>query len=106
MKIVNGTTKAWLGKYSDLSVLKLDAERIIDNVSLSASDMSPHGWTYVGEARVTIEIVDENTALNNRIASLKKEKQTIQAKAQMEANQIDEEIQQLLALGYTEEAPL
>ena len=56
------------------------------------------GYTLVGTAEVTVTFLDKNTMVNSHIASLKKQKSKVLAEAQVAANQIEEQIQSLLAL--------
>jgi hypothetical protein len=98
MKKVSGTTKAWLNKYSNISMEGNTDKVIIDKLSFSVSDMSSHGWTYVGNAKITLELLEDDAILNSKISTLKVKKQKIQADAFVQANEIDEEIQKLLSI--------
>jgi hypothetical protein len=60
--------------------------------------MSSHGWTYVGNAKITLELLEDDAILNSKISTLKAQKQKVQADAFVQANEIDEEIQKLLSI--------
>jgi hypothetical protein len=98
MKKVSGTTKAWLNQYSGLILSTQTNEQVVNTLSYSCSDMTEHGWTYVGDAKVTIELFDDDAILNSKISTLKAQKQKVQADAFVQSNEIDEEIQKLLAI--------
>lgn len=102
MAIVIGTQSAWLGSYSGLTPedFKNPKEKIIDGLSFAkvGQDMTSTGWTYVGEATITVELVDKDTLINNKVEALRAEAVTIRAEATMKCTRIEEKINQLLCL--------
>lgn len=63
------------------------------------SDMSAHGYVYLGDVDVTVAVpqVDVRARMLER---LREEKKTLLAMTQVKANDIDERIQSLLALEH------
>jgi len=78
-----------------------DHKGVIANLSYCATEgMEEQGWVKVGEASITIEIIDEDAIRLGFVESLKEKKAKILANAQFEAMRIDEQIQNLLAITY------
>lgn len=77
-----------------------DPGRMIGATVFAASDMTTMGWTRVGVATVELEIENENQIRQNMVGALREQKKTVLAKAQLEATQIEEQIQNLLAISY------
>ena len=98
MRTVTGKTKAWITQYTDPERLKGNDEAVVGAIHISPADMKSSGWTCVGEATVTIELVDENTLVANKVESLKKELQTVRAEAQRQVNDLEDKLQKLLAI--------
>lgn len=98
MKVITGKTKAWLTAYGDPEALTEGGEKAISEVAFSNSNMSSQGWTYVGEATITFECVDNDTLILNKVAALRGELQSVRAKAEIETGNIEAKIQKLLAI--------
>lgn len=56
------------------------------------------GYIQVGTAKVEIELMPRDEVTNGAVASLRKQKESVMAKAQMEAMRIESQIQSLLAI--------
>lgn len=67
-------------------------------------DMSEYGYILVTtkEVEVLIDIPEGFDPVTGQVDSLKKEKQKIGAEAQLKMNNIDEQIQSLLAIEFQE----
>lgn len=103
MRTVTAETTAWLtGGYGPES-LNGDHVDVIGTLSYYQHDMTMRGWTKVGTATITVQIEDEEKIVENKIESLKAEKNSILAEAQMKATKIDGQIQNLLAITYVPE---
>jgi hypothetical protein len=76
--------------------------------NLSACDMSDCGPEYslVGKQSFEVEIPDNFDPTPAQIEGLKKKKQEILATAQVQANNIEEQIQRLLCIEHKEDVPL
>jgi len=97
MRVITGDMKVFLSQWADPEQLKESDEKALRQVSLTHCDLGG-GYTFIGTAKVVIEIVDENTIILNKVDSLKRELQTVRAKAQKEVNDLEDKIQQLLAI--------
>lgn len=67
---------------------------------LASSDMSNMGYTPVCDVMVEFETPDDFNPVAAEIASLKVEKQRIQAEAQQKANEIDDRIAKISCIEY------
>ena len=71
---------------------------------ISSVDMSKgcfaNEYILVGSGMATINMLDSVDVNQSQIALLRKNRQTIQAKCQVEVESIDDRIQSLLAIGH------
>lgn len=105
MKQITGTVKTWLPEWSSLSPEQLQTPEAISEFVFSRSDMRDSGWTYIGEATITVDVVlrpDELIA--SKIETLKAQQNKVRAEAQERVNQLEAMVQNLLAISYTPEA--
>jgi hypothetical protein len=106
MKTITGKTKVWLSDIwgpQDLQGNGREGDRVVGRPMYSDTDLSKSGFTYVGEAEITLHILDDDKIVANKIDALKAEKQNVIAEAQLKANKIEERIQSLLAITYKPE---
>lgn len=61
----------------------------------------PEGWILVGRAQITLDTPSLEDLVARQITVLREQRSAVQAKAQSTINQIDEKIQNLLAIGHT-----
>lgn len=105
MNNVTGTLKAWLPEYSSLSPQDLHTEKAIDSMVFSTCDMRDSGWTYVGDATIKVELVlTPDQLIASKIETLKAQQTKVRAEAQERVNQLEDMIQNLLAISYVAEA--
>ena len=106
MKTITAKTTAYLTEYSELGPddLRTDPEGFVQGASFSKHDMAKAGWTRIGEATVTIEIIDEDELIAAKVDALRGELNSVTAKAYMEAARIESKINKLLALTNCVEA--
>lgn len=83
----------------------VDANKAIDSLSFTpwcrqpdGSLRTPAGWTYVGEADVTLMLVDNDTLVANKVESLRAQRTKEVADSYARTVAIDAQIQQLLAI--------
>jgi len=81
---------------------KLDPEQLVNLTTLSAFDMSKHGWILVGEAQVEIKLHSPEELLQYQLEALKARKAEYQKEAMDKLEEYDHLIQQLLALPAPE----
>lgn len=70
-------------------------------IFLAESADRPEGWIIVGRAQITLDPRPHEDLVAQQIAALREQRSAVQAKAQSTINQIEEKIQNLLAIGYT-----
>lgn len=102
-RTITATTKAWLTQSYGPEDLLLVPEEVMKRLFFYNSDMSSAGWTDVGIATITVELVEEKKLVDNKIEALKGELQSTLAAAEVAANKIRDQIQNLLALTYEPE---
>lgn len=89
-------TEAWLTSLSP-GVLEQLTQPHFDGMVLSGLDMSDQGWVRLGKARIEVEL-DPDALPQQAIKALRIKKEELMAKAQMELNRIEEQIQKLQSL--------
>ena len=105
MSDITGTLKAWLPQYSSLGPENLKTDKAINHLMFSNSDMRDAGWTYVGESTITVTLVlTHEQLIVSKIETLKAQQTKLRAEAQERVNQLEDMIQNLLAISYTPEA--
>lgn len=96
---VTAAMKAWLPSHSFTSPTDLLAGKI-DGLFYSNADMASSGWTEVGSASITLELIDTRAMIDNKVEALKQEGAAIRAEAYQKTMRIDEQIRNLLAISY------
>jgi hypothetical protein len=100
MTTVTTKVKAWIGPHSSVSPADLIAGKRIEDLYFSGLNMTSAGWTTVGEAEITVHLVDEKAMVENKVEALREEAKAIRAEAHMKCTIIEEQIQNLLAITY------
>lgn len=100
MNIQTGKTKAWLPSHGGPEILKLTGDKLVTNLSYASNNMTLAGWVLAGEATISVELVNTDQLIENKVAALKKELQLVRANAERQAMDIEGKIQNLLAITY------
>lgn len=108
MPKITGEAVVLVGKYTNFNPAKPDetpahgfhfsGPEALDGSGELRSIWAQDGWVNVGKARIEIELIDRDTMTSNAVASLRKQKESVIAAAQMEATRIEGQIQSLLAI--------
>ena len=100
MRTLTATTKVFASEYSGIGPKELvewTDEQLADRMIYSRSgDMD--GWTQIGTATVSVELLESEQVIACAVESLKAELQKTLADAEVKANMIREKIQNLLCL--------
>lgn len=88
-----------MGRFVD-AVTKGDHEGIATRLVFTECDMTDSGWTKVGTAEITIELLDPKEIQNKQLAVLQAQLQKERADSQVRQNAILEAISKLTALEY------
>jgi hypothetical protein len=105
MNNVTATLKAWLPEYSCLKPEDLHTEKAVNEMVFSACDMRRSGWTHVGNATITVDLIlTPDQLIASKIETLKTQQAKIRAEAQERVNELEAMVQNLLAITYTPEA--
>lgn len=104
MKKIIGATKAWLPDHSSLSPGEVHGDKAIQQLAFCTADMKASGWTYVGEATITVDmILSPSELIASKIETLKTQQAKVRVEAQEKCNRLEDKIQNLLAITYVDE---
>lgn len=98
--------KAYMAEHCNLGPDDFKNPECIDasNLIFSALDWRngpPKGWTFVGQAEISVEIPSVDEIINAKVDSLKAKVKSIRADAEAQINFIESQISNLLAIDYT-----
>lgn len=94
-------SKAFLMKGSSVTPEELQTEKGAKFLSFFQSDMSAHGFSYIGPASITIDVPEPRALVEQAIQSLREEAAATRAEATKKCAEIESQIQNLLAIEYT-----
>lgn len=104
MKKIVGATKAWLPDHSSLSPEDMHGDKAVQELAFCTADMRASGWTYVGEATITVNMVlSPSELVASKIETLKTQQARVRVEAQEKLNRLEDMIQNLLAITYVVE---
>ncbi len=105
---ISHTVVAWMPAHCYLTPEDLQANtpRVAASLgyTLDSAEMGEHGWTKVGAATITLDLIDRDALLANKVDALRAEKKKVQAEATMRATELEGQIQNLLAITYIPQA--
>ena len=90
-----------MGRFMD-ALSKGEHQEAAARANFAALDMSGSGWTKVGIAHITIELLDVKDIQHEQLAALQAQLQKERADSQVRQNAILEQISKLTAIEYTE----
>lgn len=96
---ITGTVNAWTTEYSGIGPHNIH-EADVDQLSYSNASMEDMGWTRVGVAIITVELLGGEELVQNKVASLEAEIRMAEAEAQARITALKGKIQQLLAITH------
>jgi hypothetical protein len=95
---VTATMKAWISEYNRCTPRELATPEGAATLMYSNIDMSSAGYTFAGTAEVTLDLLDQNALVNNKVAALREQAAGIRAGATAKCTRIEGQIQQLLCI--------
>ena len=98
MRVIEGQIKAWLPGHGDPQKLNGDVVTALGVLSFTNQPMELAGYSLVGNATIRVEVVDNEQLIANKVTSLKAELAKARADAQMRENELNDKINQLLAI--------
>jgi hypothetical protein len=102
MSNITGNLKAWLPEYSTLRPDQLNDPATLDQLVFSRVDMRNSGWTHIGDATITVDVIlSPEELIASKIETLKTQQAKIRAEAQERVNELEAMVQNLLAITYT-----
>ena len=105
MNKVTGQLKAWLPDHCNLSPEQVGTPAALESLVFSGYDMKNSGWTYVGEATITVDLIlTPEQLIASKIETLKVQQTKVRSEAQERVNHLEGMIQNLLAITYVADA--
>jgi hypothetical protein len=105
MNHINGTLKAWLPDHSSLSPDQVGTPEALESLVFTKHCMRSAGWTYVGDATITVDVIlSPEQLIASKIETLKAQQHKIRGEAEERVNQLERMVQNLLAITYVPEA--
>ena len=105
---VTAQMHAYLPSHSKATPQDLQTEKGVKALAFFADNSkywAEAGYTYIGQATVTVEVPDMRDLVNNKVASLREQAVAIRAEATAKCTEIEGQIQNLLAIEYAPSAP-
>ena len=107
--IIRATVCAWLSSSYGPQDLKGDPQRVVSNAVLyephgganGKKDWQANGYVLIGEADVTLRLIDKKVMVEQKVESLRAEQGRVLAEAHARSVSIEADIQKLLAIEYT-----
>lgn len=100
-RIIQTVAKAWLPDWSHIGPAELAELKDATELHFSNCDMTSSGWTYIGTATISVEVItDTETLVANKVEALRGEVQKIRAEAQVQVTRLEDQIQKLLAITF------
>ncbi len=90
-------SKAWISQYNCLTPEQLQTAEGASSLYYSPIGLGD-GYTFAGDAVITVEIIDEQALVANKIEALREHAASIRAEATAKCTRIDGQIQQLLSI--------
>ena len=107
MKKIIGATKAWLPDHSSLTPEEMQGDKAIQQLAFCTADMKTSGWTYVGEATITVDMMlSPSELIASKIETLKSQQARLRVEAQEKCNLLEDKIQNLLAITFESKEPV
>lgn len=100
MKITTKETNVWLTEHSYIGPDDFKEGMSSDAMAFYDHDMTSSGWTKVGTAVITMEVVDKAAMVESKIESLRALQTKTIADAQAKSTEIEGQIQKLLAISH------
>jgi hypothetical protein len=93
---------AFISKESSATPQELQTEKGVRKMSFFSDKKYwiELGYTYIGEATITVEVPDERTLIDSKVEALREEIKTTRAEATAKVTKLEGQIQQLLAIEY------
>lgn len=103
MTAIKGKVSVWLSQYSAVTPEEIQSGDVNPHRFTfwpHGADMSKDGYTYVGEAEIAVEAIDAKSIIDNKVLALREEAKSIRAEAHKKCVEIEDKINQLLALPF------
>lgn len=90
-------SKAWISSYNRATPDELQTQEGAATLYYNPKDICD-GYTFAGNATITLDLCDSRTLVNNKIEALREQAAGIRAEATQKCTRIEGQIQQLLCI--------
>ena len=101
MATITGKTIAWVSHSRNFDFSSI-VDDTINNLTYYDRDMSSSGWVKIGEATITIDLVDMDGIVENQIDALEAEIKAVEGQAYARVTDLRAQIQNLKAITHQE----
>jgi gamma-glutamylcyclotransferase (GGCT)/AIG2-like uncharacterized protein YtfP len=101
MATISGRTIAWITRAENVDYSSINCESI-NEFAYYDRDMTDSGWAKIGEATITIDLVDIDNLVANQIDALEAEIKAVEGRAYARVTELQGKIQNLKAITYQE----
>lgn len=101
MEKIKGTTGVWFtNEFYGPDELKRDGSKAVHRLGYAKDDskMDAHGWTRIGTAHITLDLMSDEKMVESKVASMQAEITKIRATSENAITRLQEKIQSLLAI--------
>lgn len=100
MKKISGTTSVWItNDYYGPAEIKRDGAKCVGKLSYCDHDMTSTGWTKIGKAQITLDLLSDEKMVESKVASIQAEITRVRADAENTITQLAEKLNSLLAIA-------
>ena len=100
MKTITATVPAWITTSGNIENLKGTPEQAVCEAYFYEHDMTSAGWTNIGTATITLNIISTDELVQNQVSALEKQMNEVLADAQQKVNYFKDRISKLQALTF------
>ena len=101
MKKIKGTTGVWItSEYYGPDEIRRDGAKAIKRLGYAAKDsgMEGHGWTLIGTAHITLDLLTDKKMVESKVDSIQAEITKIRATSENAITRLTEKLNSLLAI--------
>ncbi len=107
-RTITATTQAWLPEHRGPDDIAGTPEAAINALVFNTpfgdgAYWMELGYTFVGNATITVEVQDDRAIVDNKVEALRAQKAKVLGDAHAAATALESKIQKLLAIGYAGE---
>lgn len=105
MKTFTYTQQAWVTSPSELDRLLANKAGDLPSIQLPGYDMSSEGWIMVGQATITVNLLDHKAMIDQSVAQLQQAINKVRADSSVKIMKLNEMLSNLLCIENNPSAP-